>query len=103
MPIRVGIVSCDIVGHSAVRDLGVQKRRAAAINDIARTAIDARRDDETIWASGGDGGHLLFCGESWLSTATKYIFDLREWSTKEGVRLRITAHVGEIDRFLGAD
>ena len=103
MPIRVGIVSCDIVGHSAVRDLAVQRRRAEAINGIARSAIETRRDGETIWASGGDGGHLLFCEDHWLPTAIDYMTKLREWATKENVKLRITGHVGEIDRFSGAD
>lgn len=56
----VAFVSCDIVGHSDTRDSEVQRRRVADINGIVAGVMSAN-NDQVYWASGGDGGHVLFC------------------------------------------
>ncbi|MFY1683645.1 cyclic nucleotide-binding domain-containing protein [Micromonospora sp. WMMD730] len=99
----VPIVSCDIVGHSTTVDIQVQESRIAAINDIVAAAMQTVGAGEVVWASGGDGGHVIFCGADWQQAALDLVTALRRWSISERVPLRVTAHAGLV-RFLdGAD
>ncbi|MEV6241771.1 cyclic nucleotide-binding domain-containing protein [Lentzea sp. NPDC051838] len=93
--VLVTIVSCDIVGHSAA-DIDVQVARVAAINAI----VDACAD--VVWASGGDGGHVLFQQEEWEQPALDLAFALRAWSLDERVPLRIACHRGPVRTIVGA-
>ncbi len=100
---EVAIVSCDIVGHSAVRDQSLQVARVAAINAIIAETIAECGPDAAVWASGGDGGHLVLRGERWPEAALDLMQRLRSWATREAVRLRVTGHVGRVTHMVGAD
>jgi CRP-like cAMP-binding protein len=100
---EVGIVSCDIVGHSAVRDHGVQATRVAAINAIVADTISELGAVAAVWASGGDGGHLILRTGGWHRPALDLIARLRRWSAAESVQLRVTGHVGPVSDLVGAD
>ena len=100
---EVGIVSCDIVGHSSVSDPGLQRARIAAINRIVAATIDADPSPDAIWASGGDGGHLLMRRRPWCAAALDLIERLHRWSVTDDVPLRIVAHVGQVTDMIGAD
>jgi hypothetical protein len=63
-------------------------------------AVPAR--DGVVWASGGDGGHVLFQGEH-LAEAIDLAAALRTWALREHVPLRVTCHVGKVSYFPGAD
>ncbi len=97
-----GIVSCDIVGHSAT-DVASQLARVAAINGLVADAIDTCPPGTVVWASGGDGGHVLFLQESWRQPALDLILALRRWSATYDAPLRITGHHGAITPVRGAD
>jgi CRP-like cAMP-binding protein len=98
-----GFVSCDVVGHSAVQDLAIQRRRLAELNGLIREAIQRNGESNTVWASGGDGGHLAFCQQGWQQSAIDYLTQLRRWSEAEEIGLRIIGHYGEVDSLEGAD
>lgn len=100
---KVGFVSCDIVGHSAVRNLAIQTERLAAINALVRSAIAARAPGSVVWASGGDGGHTAFLFEGWPPHAIELLIQLQRWARPAGVGLRIVGHVGDVDQIQGAD
>jgi hypothetical protein len=100
---EVAIVSCDIVGHSAVSDHQRQVSRVAAINAIIADTIADLGARAAIWASGGDGGHLVLRGEKWHAPALDLIARLRAWSARESVPLRVTAHIGPVTDLVGAD
>ena len=99
----IGLVSCDIIGHSAISDPSVQRRHVTMINAIVRETLEANEPGSVIWASGGDGGHTLFRQDAWAEAAARYLNRLRLWSLSEGVRLRIVGHSGEVDQIEGAD
>jgi class 3 adenylate cyclase len=102
-PSAVAIVSCDIIGHSAEEDINVQVERVAAVNRIASAVIDRLGADNAVWASGGDGGHVILRGAGWQDPALALVMALREWSAAERVPLRVTAHVGPVCFLAGAD
>lgn len=98
----VTIVSCDIVGHSSA-DENDQLVRVAAINSIVAQTIARCAEGDVIWASGGDGGHVVFRRDAWRQPAIDLVCDLRTWSANEGVPLRITCHRGSVSHVAGAD
>ncbi|MCE6997883.1 TIR domain-containing protein [Saccharothrix sp. S26] len=99
---EVAVVSCDISGHSAANGVS-QLRRVAAINRIVADAIERREPGQVVWASGGDGGHVVFFGEDWQEHAVRLMAELCSWARGERVKLRVTGHVGEVDSLTGAD
>ncbi|AGL21545.1 cyclic nucleotide-binding domain-containing protein [Actinoplanes sp. N902-109] len=100
---EVAIVSCDIVGHSAVRDHRLQADRVAAINAIMAATIAGCQPGAAVWASGGDGGHLVLRGKDWPDQALDLIRRLRSWAEHDAVHLRVTGHVGPVTDLVGAD
>jgi hypothetical protein len=100
---RLGFVSCDIVGHSAVKDLGVQRRRLEGINALVRDVLERSGPAGAVWASGGDGGHVAFCRDDWPAAAAQCLIQFRQWAHAEGVSLRLVGHSGDVDRVEGAD
>jgi hypothetical protein len=98
----VGIVSCDIVGHSSATAQN-QLSRVAAINEIVARTIESGPAGKVVWASGGDGGHVLFLQEYWQQPAVNLILTLRQWTYSEGVLLRIIGHYGVVAPVQGAD
>ncbi|MEV6524485.1 cyclic nucleotide-binding domain-containing protein [Longispora sp. NPDC051575] len=99
----VAIISCDIVGHSKIDDLTLQLERVAAINGIVARTIAQGDPADVVWASGGDGGHVVFRGAGWCGPAIALLAGLRAWSLRSGTPLRVTAHVGEVADVRGAD
>jgi hypothetical protein len=97
------IVSCDIVGHSHSPEHQVQLVRVRAINELVRRTLEEGGAGEAVWASGGDGGHVLFFGEGWRSAAVLLITDLRRLAREHLFQLRITGHRGSVEVFEGAD
>jgi hypothetical protein len=97
-----GIVSCDIVGHSAA-DVSRQLSRVAELNEIVASTIATSPAGQVVWASGGDGGHVLFLQKSWQQPALDLILALRTWSDVNDVPLRITGHHGVVASVPGAD
>jgi hypothetical protein len=95
------IVSCDIVDHAAATDVE-QIRNVNAINRIVAELIGAV-DPTAVWASGGDGGHVVFRSPEWLSPAVRLMTALHEWSVQDNTSVRITAHYGPVYPTAGAD
>jgi class 3 adenylate cyclase len=100
---RYSFVSCDIVGHSAERNLANQLMRVDAINALVRKVMQRAEPGSVVWASGGDGGHVAIRVGQPKNLALELIADLRKWSVEAGLRLRISAHVGDVDEIKGAD
>lgn len=98
---QVGIVSCDIIAHTE-SDRATQLDRVTALNAIVAEAV-RRPQADTVWASGGDGGHVLFFGSDWRDHALRLVWELKSWAVDQGVPLRVTAHVGEVATVQGAD
>lgn len=98
----VAIVSCDIVGHSSSR-LEKQIERIAAINAFVSEWLDVAAEGNVVWASGGDGGHVVFRRDDWCQLASDLIVRLRIWSLRENAPLRIIAHYGKVANISGAD
>ena len=98
-----GLVSCDIVGHSAVQDHAVQRRRVQEINDIVAGTLARGSTGTRIWASGGDGGHVLFLDPHWQADALDLVRALRQWAHEQDVPLRIVGHAGAVSVLPGAD
>ncbi|BCB83932.1 cyclic nucleotide-binding domain-containing protein [Phytohabitans suffuscus] len=103
-PRDVLVVSCDIVGHSSEQQHEKQLSRVTGINAVVAQTIMA--PVPAIWASGGDGGHVIFpeadaaaAAEAALDLITRFL----EWSTRDQVGLRITAHAGKVSQLVGAD
>jgi len=94
-------VSCDIVAHSA-QSHPTQTARVDAINRLVEAALKEAGENETVWASGGDGGHVAFPLHQ-QNDALKLIAALRFWSLAESVPLRISAHLGSAESVTGAD
>lgn len=99
--VAAAVVSCDIVGHAAMPD-AVQHRNIRAINEIVANAIGSV-DPPAVWASGGDGGHVVFRHQEWRPAAIALMTRLHDWSRKSGTDLRITAHHGPVHAMTGAD
>lgn len=99
---EVAVVSCDILGHSNTHGVE-QVRRVTAINEIVSATIRRCRPEQVVWASGGDGGHVVFRGDQWQESAVRLVWDLLTWAHAERVRLRITGHVGRVASVWGAD
>src|SRR5262245_35834595 len=97
------IVSCDIVGHGSEPDHQRHRQRIRGINECVRTPIELYGEERVIWASGGDGGHVVFVDDVLLPDAIKLAVELEKWSRREGVALRLTMHRGPISSFEGAD
>jgi CRP-like cAMP-binding protein len=95
-------VSCDIIGHSAEPDLGLQIERISGINEIIDQSLSERGSRSVIWASGGDGGHVAFANPGETQAPLQLISRLRGWSRRAGVRLRIVANCGEAHQLEGA-
>jgi hypothetical protein len=98
----VAIVSCDIVGHS-LDDMQHQLAQIADINNIVASVIDACSEEDVVWASGGDGGHVVFRQLEWHKFAIDLIARLRHWSAEARVPLRVSAHIGPVNDVRGAD
>lgn len=96
------IVSCDIVGHS-LADMQHQLSQIVGINNIVEQVIAACGEKDVVWASGGDGGHVVFRQAEWSGSAINLITRFRHWSAETQVPLRVTAHVGSVSSVLGAD
>jgi Cyclic nucleotide-binding domain/TIR domain len=80
-----------------------QLSQIVAINSIVAEVIDACGPDDVVWASGGDGGHVVFRQADGLAFAVDLIVRLRGWSAQAHVPLRVTAHVGPVTGVRGAD
>jgi CRP-like cAMP-binding protein len=100
---KAGFVSCDIVGHSAVKDLSVQRHRLKGMNVLIREVLEQSGPAHAVWASGGDGGHVVFTHTDWPASAVQCLIKLRQWAHEEGVGLRVIGHCGDIDQIEGAD
>ncbi len=100
--LSAGIASCDIVGHSRVSSHEIQVARVKSINALIREAL-SKYPDSAVWASGGDGGHLVFLDGDWQRPALELVAKLRRWAISECVPLRVTAHAGEVSTISGAD
>ncbi|ATE57023.1 hypothetical protein CNX65_30135 [Actinosynnema pretiosum] len=98
----MAIVSCDIVGHSAATD-DEQLNRVERINEIVGNLIRAHEPGDVFWASGGDGGHVVFLEEDWPLAAVGLVEELHGWAQEEQVSLRITGHFGLVASIHGAD
>ena len=79
-------VACDIVGHSGEPDLQRQIDRIRGLNVIVDEVLTSASPGTTVWASGGDGGHVAISNPNWLDTALDLICRLRDWSISNGVR-----------------
>jgi hypothetical protein len=96
------IVSFDIVSHSSA-DGESQLSRVVAINHIVAQTIDSCGNERVVWASGGDGGHVVFRQAGWVRSAIDLIARLRQWSSEAQVPLRVSAHIGPVTNIFGAD
>ncbi|MDG4832472.1 cyclic nucleotide-binding domain-containing protein [Solwaraspora sp. WMMD1047] len=99
---EVLVISCDIVGHSSESNHDVQFDRVAGVNAVVAETIGKFPD--AVWASGGDGGHVVFPERVGASLAAiDHVNRLAAWSAGAGVRLRLTAHAGDVSQLAGAD
>lgn len=98
----VAVVSCDIRGHSASEGRD-QVLRVGKINQLVRDAIEAAPPGAVVWASGGDGGHVVFRQAEWQQPVVDLVAGLLEWSRADGVPLRVTCHAGRVCDLTGAD
>ena len=96
-------VSCDIVAHSAEPNLELQTERVIAINRIVERTLHALPDAGIVWASGGDGGHVAFPVEVPCQFAMDLLLDLRDWSERSAVQMRISTNHGCAKCTKGAD
>jgi CRP-like cAMP-binding protein len=96
------IVSCDIVGHSGVAEHSIQVSREQGLNAVVHEAMAKPALRGAVWASGGDGGHVLIPGAA-LADAIDLAAALRAWALREHVPLRVTCHAGRVSYFPGAD
>jgi hypothetical protein len=102
---RAALIACDIVGHSSVKRHDVMLTRVRGINDVVGRALDRWPDDLVLWASGGDGGYVLFLddgrrwppADGWRRPLLETLMDLRRWAGEERVPLRLAAHYGPVD------
>ena len=102
-PLAAAFVSCDIVGHSKVRDPSIQVARVKGINQAVQQLIESHPGEEIFWASGGDGGHVAFLGDQWQQAALDLMQEFHQWAAVHDVPLRIIGHHGPVHRINGAD
>jgi class 3 adenylate cyclase len=102
-PYRAAVVTCDIVGHSSTSQHETMLERVRGINDVVGNVLDNHPPGSVLWASGGDGGHVLFLNDSWQASVLDLLRDLRAWAEREAVPLRIAAHYGPLEVIVGAD
>ena len=76
--------------------------RIVGLNAVVHQALARSGPDEIVWASGGDGGHVLFFQDD-LSGALDLAKALRIWAIDQDVPLRVTGHVGNVSVSVGAD
>lgn len=100
---QVGLVSCDLIGHSSERDQAVQRQRVLALNGLVRRAIAHHGPDKVIWNGEGDGGHVAFLLPDWPAAALSLLLELADWSLKASAPLRLCGHCGEVEQIEGAD
>lgn len=98
MPSRFVFVSFDIVGHGAEPDHVRQVARIETLNRI----VDDFLTPGSIWASGGDGGHVAYQESVDESIIASLVGELRSWSGRERIQLRLSCHVGDADVIVGA-
>jgi hypothetical protein len=97
-------VSCDIVAHSTEPNVEIQVARVEGLNFAIGELLYKHADENLIWASGGDGGHVAIpCGPRAPHIALDLIRKLREWSTDHKVPLRVCGSVGYAKEVPGAD
>jgi CRP-like cAMP-binding protein len=112
---EVCIVSCDIVGFGLL-DAAIQVEHVWGLNEVVRTTLQS---SNAIWASGGDGGHIVFpmvaaltptpdftrveIREKAARRAISLMACLHHWAETSRVELRITGHFGNATRVTGAD
>ena len=87
-------VSFDISSHSAERDQAKQVERIASLNEIVAQILRTPEADDPLWASGGDGGHIVFTLQGAALGVPNALRTLQCWSIDRGVALRIVSHVG---------
>jgi class 3 adenylate cyclase len=95
-------IACDIVGYTR-GGRRIQVEQVRGINQVVAAAIARQPPGSVLWASEGDGGHVLFLGELWQAPAVALLRDLLAWAERAGVTLRIAAHRGPVDVIQGAD
>lgn len=95
-------VAFDIVRYSR-RERHVQVRLVRGINQVVATIIDRQPPGSVLWASEGDGGHVLFLAEAWQYPALRLVRQLGRWAERAGVTLRVVAHRGQLTVIRGAD
>ncbi len=99
MPSRFVFISFDIVGHGAEPD---HDRQVARVEDLNRI-VDSSLISHSIWASGGDGGHIAYRREDVNENVVRSLIEkLRSWSNRKGIRLRLSCHAGDADVIVGA-
>ena len=96
-------VSFDISSHSAEHNHTKQVERIASLNEIVAQIIRTPEADDPLWASGGDGGHIVFTLQGAALGIPKALQTLQCWSVDHDVALRIVAHVGTATTVPGAD
>lgn len=102
-PLGRAVVSCDIVGHGSVDGIAAQREQLMAINAVVAPFLSDASPRPTIWASRGDGGHVVFCTEEWHKPAIALIRALSNWAKACDIGLKIVAHAGYFETFRGAD
>jgi class 3 adenylate cyclase len=102
-PDHAAVVACDIVGHSAAGRHDTMVARVRGINQVVGAVLARHTPDTVLWASGGDGGHVLFLNKGWRPSVLDLLRDLRAWAAREEVPLRIVAHYGPIEIIPGAE
>src|ERR1051326_6988652 len=99
---RAAVISCDIVGHSRAHETE-QLARVRDINALVRVTLERGAEAGALWASGGDGGHVVFTGDDWYEHAVDLVRRLQQWALEQHVPLRLAGHVGTLATIEGAD
>jgi hypothetical protein len=97
------IVSCDIVAHSREKLPQAQLHQLVSLNSIVRGVIDRYAPGDVVWASRGDGGHVVFLSERQEERAIEIVGRVRQWSMDQNIAVRVVIHNGVVDLFEGAD
>jgi len=94
------VVTFDIVSHAA-EPLAVQHQRIEWI--AALVAKYKATFPEIIWASGGDGGHLVQPNPKDHTFLNEILNDLVGWQDESGAALRISLNAGLVGSLSGGD
>lgn len=97
------MLAFDIVGHTVTDQHEVMLARVRGVNQLVGKLLQTRARGSVLWASGGDGGHVLFLDDDWQTPLLELLRDLRTWAEREAVPLRIGAHHGPLEVIPGAD